>query len=160
MPTFTLITAAAGRRALVRRPIPRQVWKRPSSTTTPPPKPSSSNAKSNSSAATNGASIPIPATVATLPLWQRLGPLSRGLEAYARSQRKRPYMTQFFSALGIYFLGDMSAQNLSGEAYDPLRTVRALIIGAGSSIPSYKWYEFCFCLSSIGFRNISLEIWC
>jgi len=90
----------------------------------------------------SGTSIPVPNTIATLPLWQRLGPLSRGFEAYSRSQRRRPYTTQFVSSLFIYFLGDLSAQNISGEDYDPLRTLRALVISAGSSIPSYKWFIF------------------
>jgi protein Mpv17 len=87
----------------------------------------------------NGAAIPIPATVANIPLWQRLGPLSRGFQTYGRSQRKRPYTTQFCSSLVIYFLGDLSAQNINGDEYDPKRTLRALVISAGSSIPSYKW---------------------
>lgn len=89
-------------------------------------------------------SVPVPNTVATLPLWQRLGPLSRAFEAYARSQRKRPYVTQLFSSLAIYFVGDMSAQSISGQEYDPLRTLRSLAIGAGSSIPSYQWYRCCY----------------
>jgi hypothetical protein len=92
---------------------------------------------------TTETSVPVPNTVATLPLWQRLGPLSRAFEAYARSQRKRPYVTQFYSSLAIYSLGDMSAQSISGLEYDPLRTLRSLAIGAGSSIPSYKWYRCC-----------------
>jgi protein Mpv17 len=86
-----------------------------------------------------GSSIPVPNTVAQLPLWQRLGPLSRFFQAYGRSQRDRPYFTQFYSSLVIYFLGDLSAQSISDGGYDPLRTGRALIIGAGSSIPSYNW---------------------
>jgi len=90
----------------------------------------------------NGTAIPIPATVANVPLWQRLGPLSRGFQAYGRSQRKRPYATQFCSSLVIYFLGDLSAQNINGDEYDPKRMLRALVISAGSSIPSYKWYVF------------------
>jgi protein Mpv17 len=90
----------------------------------------------------NGTAIPIPATVANVPLWQRLGPLSRGFQAYGRSQRKRPYATQFCSSLVIYFLGDLSAQNINGDEYDPKRMLRALVISAGSSIPSYKWYIF------------------
>jgi len=90
----------------------------------------------------NGTAIPVPATVANVPLWQRLGPLSRGLQAYARSQRKRPYATQFCSSLVIYFIGDLAAQRLSGDEYDPKRTLRALVISAGSSIPSYKWFMF------------------
>lgn len=89
---------------------------------------------------TNGPSIPVPNTVATLPLWQRLGPLSTVFRAYGRSQRKSPYKTQFFSSLVIYFIGDLSAQKINGDDYDPLRTGRALVISAGSSIPSYKWY--------------------
>lgn len=90
----------------------------------------------------NGTSIPVPNTVATLPLWQRLGPLSRVFQAYGRSQRKRPYATQFCSSLVIYFLGDLSAQNINGDEYDPKRTLRALVISMGSSIPSYKWFMF------------------
>lgn len=87
----------------------------------------------------NDTTIPTPNTVATIPLWQRLGPLSRGFQAYGRSQRKRPYATQFVSSLVIYFLGDMSAQNINGDEYDYRRTLRALVISMGSSIPSYKW---------------------
>ncbi|KAE9363609.1 hypothetical protein N431DRAFT_422504 [Stipitochalara longipes BDJ] len=90
----------------------------------------------------SGTAIPIPATVANVPLWQRLGPLSRGFQAYGRSQRKRPYATQFCSSLVIYFLGDLSAQNINGDEYDPKRMLRALVISAGSSIPSYKWFMF------------------
>jgi protein Mpv17 len=86
-----------------------------------------------------GTAIPVPNTVANVPLWQRLGPLSRGFQAYGRSQRQRPYTTQFCSSLVIYFLGDLSAQSINGDEYDPKRTLRALIISAGSSIPSYKW---------------------
>ena len=87
----------------------------------------------------NGTSIPVPNTVANIPIWQRLGPLSRGFQAYGRSQRRRPYTTQFCSSLVIYVLGDLSAQNINGDEYDPARTLRALVISAGSSIPSYKW---------------------
>ncbi|KAI9645492.1 hypothetical protein NHQ30_006231 [Ciborinia camelliae] len=88
----------------------------------------------------NGTAIPIPATIATLPLWQRLGPLTRSFQAYGRAQRKRPYATQFCSSLVIYFLGDLSAQSICGDDYDWKRTLRALVIGMGSSIPSYKWF--------------------
>ena len=90
----------------------------------------------------NATSIPVPNTVGTLPIWQRLGPLSRGFQAFGRSQRKRPYTTQFISSLVIYVLGDLSAQNINGDEYDYKRSLRALVISAGSSIPSYKWYAF------------------
>lgn len=83
--------------------------------------------------------IPVANTVSTIPLWQRLGPLTRAAEGYARAQRNRPLTTQFVSSLVIYFCADLSAQNMSGNDYSPERTVRSLIIGAVSSIPSYKW---------------------
>ncbi|KAF4907916.1 Protein SYM1 [Colletotrichum fructicola] len=86
--------------------------------------------------------IPVPNTVVTIPLWQRLGPLTRAAEGYARAQRKRPLTTQFISSLVIYFCADLSAQNMSGNEYNPERTARSLIIGALSSIPSYKWFIF------------------
>lgn len=121
---------SAGRTVLRRSHIPRQ--------NLTSPKRSSSNKADPSNE--NGTSIPVPNTVANVPIWHRLGPLSRGFQAYGRSQRKRPYTTQFCSSLVIYFLGDLSAQNINGDEYDPKRTWRALIISAGSSIPSYKWF--------------------
>ena len=50
--------------------------------------------------------IPTPNNVPTLPFWQRLGPLTRAAEAYARAQRKRPYTTQLCSSLVIYLCSD------------------------------------------------------
>ena len=85
-------------------------------------------------------SVPIANTVPALPLWQRLGPLTRLAEAYARAQRRRPYVTQFCTSLVIYFCADISAQRISGKDYSPERTARSLVIGGISSIPSYKWY--------------------
>lgn len=113
-----------------------------SNNSTPTPR---SNPSPENSA--NGTAIPIPATIATLPLWQRLGPLTRSFQAYGRAQRKRPYTTQFCSSLVIYLLGDLSAQSICGDEYDWKRTLKALFISMGSSIPSYKWcvplYPFC-----------------
>jgi len=86
-----------------------------------------------------GSPVPVANTVPVLPIWHRLGPVSKGIQAFGRSQRRRPYATQFVSSLFIWVLGDLSAQKISGEEYDPARTVRALILSAGSSIPSYKW---------------------
>ena len=83
--------------------------------------------------------IPVPNTVAPLPFWQRLGPLTTAGQAYARSQRKRPWATQFVSTLVIYLCADISAQRMSGKDYDPKRTARSLIIGGAASIPSYTW---------------------
>lgn len=84
--------------------------------------------------------IPTPNNVPTLPFWQRLGPLTRAAEAYARSQRKRPLTTQLCTSLVIYFASDLSAQRMGGADYDPVRTLRSLTIGGISSIPSYKWF--------------------
>ncbi|KAK3307204.1 uncharacterized protein B0T15DRAFT_393740 [Chaetomium strumarium] len=84
--------------------------------------------------------IPTPNNVPTLNFWQRLGPLTRAAQAYARAQRKRPYTTQVCTSLLIYLCSDISAQSMGGKDYDPTRTARSLLIGAVSSIPSYKWF--------------------
>jgi|SRR5687767_13702982 dihydroorotate dehydrogenase len=85
-------------------------------------------------------SIPVPNHIGPLPFWQRLGPLTRLASGYARAQKRRPYVTQLCSSLTIYFLGDLGAQWLSeDEEWDPKRTMRSLVIGGVSSIPSYKW---------------------
>ena len=75
-----------------------------------------------------------------LPLWQRLGPVSDVFNAYGRTQRKRPWATQVGTSLVIYLCGDLAAQNIGGEDYNPWRTVRHLTIGAICSIPAYSWY--------------------
>ncbi|MCJ1386883.1 hypothetical protein MMC17_010011 [Xylographa soralifera] len=86
--------------------------------------------------------IPMPNTVSALPLWQRLGPLSLGFNAYARAQRKKPYITQFGTSLVIYFCGDLAAQNIGHEEYNIWRTVRNITIGGICSIPSYRWFIY------------------
>lgn len=87
---------------------------------------------------------------------------------YTRVQERKPFATQLYSSIIVYLCGDLSAQFLfpseaapppkteqddgttttqsKGEGekerrggYDPWRTVRHLIVGAGSSIPSYNW---------------------
>ena len=88
--------------------------------------------------------IPVANTVAPLPLWQRLGPLTRAATAYARAQKRRPWGTQFVSALVIYCLADLSAQSINSDAdegidIDPKRTARSLVVGGIAAIPSYKW---------------------
>ncbi|KAH7002343.1 Mpv17/PMP22 family protein [Ilyonectria destructans] len=82
------------------------------------------------------------AAVAPLPLWQRLGPLTTAAQAYGRSQRARPYTTQFWSAVIIYLLADLSAQSIGGDEYDPVRTARSMAIGGMVAIPNYKWFIF------------------
>lgn len=84
--------------------------------------------------------IPIAGTVTPLPLWQRLGPLTTAARAYARVQKRRPWGTQLVSALVIYFIADISAQNVGDGPFDPHRTARSLIIGGIAAIPGYTWY--------------------
>lgn len=86
--------------------------------------------------------IPIQSTVPPVPFWQRLGPLTTAANAYARSQRDRPWATQFFSALVIYLIADLSAQSIGSDDYDPKRTARNLVIGGTSAIPTYYWFLF------------------
>jgi hypothetical protein len=86
--------------------------------------------------------MPIQSTVPPVSLWQRLGPLTTAANAYARAQRDRPWATQFFSALVIYLIADLSAQSISTDDYDPKRTARNLVIGGTSSIPVYYWFLF------------------
>ncbi|KAI1180766.1 hypothetical protein F4777DRAFT_529247 [Nemania sp. FL0916] len=100
--------------------------------------------------------VPVPAAVAaavapSLPsFWERLGPLTRAGQAYARAQRSRPWVTQVVSALFIYLCADFGAQRLwSGSAseneprrHDWARTARALVIGGSVAIPGYIWFRF------------------
>lgn len=74
------------------------------------------------------------------PFWERLGPLSEAFGAYARTQRRRPWATQIGTSLVVYLCGDLVAQKIDGEAYDPSRTLRHLTIGAICSIPAYSWW--------------------
>lgn len=83
--------------------------------------------------------IPVAGTVAPLPFWQRLGPLTRTAQAYARAQRTRPYVTQLATAVGIYLLADFSAQYMGGEEYDSSSTMRSVIIGCAVAIPNHHW---------------------
>lgn len=93
--------------------------------------------------ATSGRTIPTPDTILQQPLWQRLGPLSKVCNAYGCAQKRRTYATQLCTSVVIYFCGDLSAQTIGGEDYNPWRTVRNIFIGGLSSIPSYNWYEMC-----------------
>lgn len=83
----------------------------------------------------------MPNTVAPLPLWQRLGPLTTVATAYSRAQRRHPWGTQFVSALVTYCVADLSAQSFGGDDdIDLKRTSRSLVIGGIAAILSYSWY--------------------
>lgn len=73
-------------------------------------------------------------------LWyRRLGPVTDFLSWFHKTQGKRPLTVQFSTTLVTYLTGDLLAQEIGGEAYNPNRTLRMLTIGAVASIPGYKW---------------------
>jgi hypothetical protein len=127
--------------ALRRIPRPSRRFQSQSQSQSPGTNPTTKAAKPVKAAKAAKAEDPIPvaATVAPLSFWQKLGPLTRAAEAYARAQRKRPYVTQVSAAMFIYLCGDISAQRMSGKEYDYKRTLRSLVIGATAAIPNYKW---------------------
>ncbi len=98
---------------------------------TKPPKPADTKIVSEQATAAQ--------TPDKLPLLQRLGPFTRAANAYDDIQKRRPWATQLGASLCVYFCGDMLAQYIDGEGYDPSRTLRHLTIGAGASIPGYTW---------------------
>ncbi|KAL9622422.1 MAG: hypothetical protein Q9160_003266 [Pyrenula sp. 1 TL-2023] len=76
-------------------------------------------------------------------IWhQRLGPVSRFITWFDRTQAKRPLVTQLCTSLCVYLAGDVLAQNIGKEPYDLKRTSRHLTIGAIASIPGYHWFMF------------------
>lgn len=80
-----------------------------------------------------------PAEISPRPLWERLGPLSVMFAGYARAQKTRPWPTQLGTSLVVYLCGDLTAQYIDGEGYNPFRTLRHLTIGGIISIPAYAW---------------------
>ena len=100
------------------------------------------------------AAIPPPTTAKTIPgpIWLWAEPLN----SYSRLHSRRPHTVQLVSALIIYLIGDLTAQNIAPtpaseptssspdrvSTYDPYRTVRALIIGGVAAIPGYHWFLF------------------
>lgn len=78
----------------------------------------------------------------SLSIWQRLGPFTKAINGYAYAQKTRPYLTQIASSIVVYALGDLGAQRLGEEKYDPLRTARNMAIGAVIAVPAYRWYHF------------------
>lgn len=76
-----------------------------------------------------------------IQLWyHRLGPVSTFFTWFHRTQLKRPYTVQLCTTLTTYLCGDLLAQDIGGELYDPNRTLRMLTIGAIAAVPGYKWY--------------------
>lgn len=72
-------------------------------------------------------------------LRQRFGSPYKLIEAYARAQKSRPYATQIGSLVLIWCCGDLLAQKLEEEDYNPWRTLRHMVTGAIFAVPGYKW---------------------
>ncbi|KAK8205819.1 Mpv17/PMP22 family protein [Phyllosticta capitalensis] len=85
-------------------------------------------------------SVKVPAA----PAWVWLEPAMRPLRFFEKAQARRPLVVQLISSICIWFLGDLSAQTISSteenDSYDPVRAIRAVVIGGIFSIPSYKWF--------------------
>lgn len=88
----------------------------------------------------SGKSLSTAKELSPRPFWERLGPLSEAFGAYSRTQKRKPYATQIGTSLVVYLCGDLIAQNIDGESYNPLRTLRHLTIGGICSIPAYSWW--------------------
>ncbi|KAI1189968.1 hypothetical protein F5B17DRAFT_139343 [Nemania serpens] len=119
--------------------------------------------------------IPVANVVSPLPLWQRLGPLTRAGQAYARAQRTRPWATQVASALVIYLCADFGAQRIgsggtqnrpaadddddaAGRRHDWARTARSLAIGGTGAIPSFIWFSFLSRSFNYSSRALSIAV--
>lgn len=103
-----------------------------------------------------GSSIARPSDISTRPLYERLGPLSEVWAGYARAQRKRPWATQLGTSLVVYLCGDLTAQYIDGEEYNPFRTLRHLTIGGIISIPAYTWFIYLGTLFNYPSKILSL----
>lgn len=144
-----MIAPGGASRPLLRR----MLFHRPPTCLTKRPKSTSSRHHADSPSS----ETPTPRTIPG-PIWLWLEPLASPFHAYGRMQNRSPYVTQLFSTLIIYFLGDLSAQSFSRpqapastsssnsksesalDWYDPLRAVRALTIGGLAAIPGYHWF--------------------
>ncbi|OAA57769.1 Mpv17/PMP22 [Cordyceps fumosorosea ARSEF 2679] len=137
-----LLQTSLRQRLLVSRRNPRPQFRANSSSSQPKPSagaadPPSTSTNSASAAATEAAAK----NAAPTSIWMRLGPLTQVATAFGRAQQKRPYVVQTLSAMVIFIAADVSAQNISGSEYDPVRTTRTTFIGALFAIPQYRWFH-------------------
>ncbi|KAI1457949.1 hypothetical protein F4805DRAFT_457137 [Annulohypoxylon moriforme] len=150
-PTTSTILRAVFRRQLEQlrtTRLPRSAPRRFQSSNSGP-KPSISEAAKPS---------PSPAAAQPVSIWLRLGPLTRAGQAYARSQRNRPWATQIASAIAIYFAADISAQRISGKEYKPERTARNMLIGAVSAVPCFIWFVWLSKSFNYGSHIVSIGV--
>ncbi|KAE8363543.1 hypothetical protein BDV27DRAFT_165419 [Aspergillus caelatus] len=64
------------------------------------------------------------------------------LDWYSHSQSRRPYLTQLCLTPLIYCIGDLSAQMIGDDDFDPRRSFRSIVIGLVIAIPSREWFLF------------------
>ncbi|KAI2464121.1 hypothetical protein F4781DRAFT_87198 [Annulohypoxylon bovei var. microspora] len=102
--------------------------------------------------------LPADAPAQPVSIWLRLGPLTRAGQAYARSQRNRPFATQIASAVAIYLAADISAQRISGKEYVAERTVRNMAIGAVSAVPCFLWFVWLSKSFNYGSHIVSIGV--
>ncbi|KAF2724350.1 Mpv17/PMP22 family protein [Polychaeton citri CBS 116435] len=109
-------------------------------------KPNQGQRNASTVAGGEGASSPRPQTIPVAGWSWSFTPVLEPFRAFGRMQRRSPYMTQFSTSLTIYFLGDLSAQSVASrgfegdQQYEPIRGLRAMVIGGIMSIPSYRWF--------------------
>lgn len=134
---YALVRAGALRRAIQRtsRTSIRQTHQAPQTPRT--------TAELESTAQSSARTIPGPTWMWTEPL-----------NSFTRFHSRRPYLTQFISSIIVYLVGDLISQRISpsparddsestaSTAYDPFRTMRALLIGGIAAIPGYRWFLY------------------
>ncbi|KAF2213497.1 hypothetical protein CERZMDRAFT_96333 [Cercospora zeae-maydis SCOH1-5] len=104
---------------------------------------SQKSGNSNNNASNSTSPPPQPPPPGSYHAW--LAPLKIPFRAYSTMQARSPLTVQLESSLIIYFLGDLCSQLVqtsyfTTSRYEPIRGLRAMIIGGISSIPSYKWF--------------------
>ncbi|KAL7951676.1 hypothetical protein V8C42DRAFT_304837 [Trichoderma barbatum] len=150
-------------RSILRRQLQLAFRPRPQFRAQSSSSPNSSQIQGKMSSETSSGGLPTVSTsaqnaVAPIPIWQRLGPITRVAHAYARSQKKRPYVTQTISTIFIFFSADILAQSMNDDEYDPVRTMRNVFIGAGTAIPAYRWFQFLAKNFNYSSRAVSLGV--
>jgi protein Mpv17 len=64
------------------------------------------------------------------------------VRAFGEMQQRSPWITQLCTSAIIFYLGDALSQAFTAESYQPLRGLRALLVGAGLAIPGYTWFTW------------------
>ncbi|KAJ6441060.1 Mpv17/PMP22 family protein [Purpureocillium lavendulum] len=139
-PPFSAAAAAAGSGpASAPKNAPKSAPIAAAATSTTASSTSTSTSIAATATSTTAAAAAATKTASAVPLWRRLGIITRAVDGYANSQRKRPYTTQLIGAFVIYLLADLSAQRIGGREHDPVRTGRTVLIGLVAAIPHFKF---------------------